>query len=57
METVHDPAGVSGPHAAALERATQELNSKKRQLEDALRQVRFKTTLPSSAAFANSGHS
>ena len=35
-----------GKYEAELERTVQELNSRKRQLEDALHQVRFKTMLP-----------
>ncbi len=50
MESVQDAARVSGPHESELERTIQELNSRKRQLEDALHQVCFQTMPHASAA-------
>jgi hypothetical protein len=44
MEAGHDSHRAK--YETELERTVQELNSRKRQLEDALHQVRFKTMLP-----------
>jgi len=46
MEGVQSSARASGPHEAELERTIQELNKRKRQLEDAVHQVRFKSMPP-----------
>ncbi len=50
MENAHGAARVSRPYESELERTIQELNSRKRQLEDTLHQVCFKIMPHASAA-------
>lgn len=56
MEGVQSSARASGPYEAELERTIQELNSRKRRLEDAVHQVRFKF-MPPTSCVANASHS
>ncbi|KAK4153406.1 hypothetical protein C8A00DRAFT_33836 [Chaetomidium leptoderma] len=52
MEGIRDPVQVNGPHEAGLERTIQELNSRKKQLEDALHQLRASAASPSAGLSA-----